>query len=191
MLKRLFDILLSAAGLVLFSPLVSIFAIRIKLEDGGPVFYRQERWGRGGRKFKAYKFRTMVDGADGKFGMKPAEENDPRVTQVGKFLRATAMDELPQLLNILKGEMSFVGPRALAVAEISPALSGFAERHAIRPGLTGPAQVYARRDAPFEEKLRYDLEYARNQTFLGDLKLIFVSVWITLRGKWESRRKKL
>ena len=190
-MKRFFDLFLALAGLVLFAPFASCFAAAVKAQDGGPVFYRQERWGRGGKKFEAYKFRTMLDGADGPEGMRPAEENDSRVTPVGKFLRATAMDELPQLLNILKGEMSFVGPRALAIAEISPSLPGFAERHTIRPGLTGPAQVYARRDAPFEEKLRYDLEYAGNQTLSGDLKLILLSVWITLRGKWESRRKKL
>lgn len=133
----------------------------------------------------------MVDGADGKEGMKPAVENDHRVTKVGKFLRATAMDELPQLINILKGDMSFVGPRALAVEEINPSLSGFAERHTIRPGLTGPAQIHAPRDAAFEEKLRYDLEYVRNQSFLTDLRLIFLSVWITLRGKWESHERKI
>lgn len=189
--KRFFDIALSLGGLIFFSPLALFFALAIKLEDRAPLLYVQERWGRGGKKFTAYKFRTMVDGADGKTGMKPAEENDERVTRVGKFLRATAMDELPQLINILKGDMSFVGPRALAVEEIRSSLPGFAERHSVRPGLAGPAQIYAPRDASFEEKLRYDLEYVRNQSFLTDLQLIFLSVWITLRGKWEFRRKKL
>jgi lipopolysaccharide/colanic/teichoic acid biosynthesis glycosyltransferase len=101
------------------------------------------------------------------------------------------MDELPQLINIWKGDMSFVGPRALAVEEVSSSTPGFLERHQIRPGLTGTAQVYASRDISLEEKFSCDLEYIRTQTFWGDLELLFLSLWITLRGKWESRQKKL
>jgi len=189
--KRLFDICLATTGLVVFSPLVFILILAIKWEDNGPVFYVQERWGRGERKFKAYKFRTMVPHADQKWGLKPAQENDERVTKVGKFLRATALDELPQLFNIWKGEMSFVGPRALAVGELHPSVPSFSERHQARPGLTGPAQIYAPRDASFEEKFRYDLDYLQNRTFGRDLKLLFLSLGITLRGKWESREKKI
>ena len=190
-LKRVFDAGLATTGLVVFSPLAFLFSLAIKGEDRGPLFYIQERWGREGRKFTAYKFRTMVDGADRKWGLKPVEENDGRVTRVGKFLRATAMDELPQLINIWKGDMSFVGPRALAVGGPDPSVPGFRERHRVRPGLTGPAQVYLPRDASLEEKLRYDLDYIKHRTFLGDFKLIFLSCWITLEGKWESREKKI
>ena len=190
-LKRIFDFPLASGGLIFLFPLGVLFALGVQLEDGGPLFYFQERWGKGGKKFKAYKFRTMVDGADQEGGLRPAEENDTRVTRVGKFLRSTAMDELPQLLNIWRGDMSFVGPRALAVEELDPSRPGFSERHQIRPGLTGEAQVYASRDASIDEKFRYDLDYIQNRTFGRDLKLLFLSVWITLRGKWESREKKI
>jgi lipopolysaccharide/colanic/teichoic acid biosynthesis glycosyltransferase len=190
-MKRLFDILLSAFGMVFFFPLGLLFAFFIKLEDGGSIFYVQERWGKYGKKFKAYKFRTMIDMAEETWGVEPVRENDIRVTKVGRFLRATAMDELPQLMNIWKGDMSFVGPRAFAVEAINPTFPQFMERHKIRPGLTGPAQVCVPRDASFEEKFRYDLEYIRNHNFLGDLRLLFLSLWITLRGKWESREGKI
>lgn len=189
--KRLFDILLSTIGLIVFSPLGFILALLVRYEDDGPIFYFQERWGRDGEKFKAYKFRTMTPGADQIWGLKPAVENDHRVTQIGKFLRATAMDELPQLLNIWKGDMSFVGPRALAVGEVTSSVPDFFDRHKIQPGLTGPAQVFAPRDASLQEKFRYDLAYIENRSFWGDIKLLFLSVWITLRGKWESRERKI
>lgn len=189
--KRTFDVSLSLFGIFLFLPLALFFALAVKLEDRGPLFYIQERWGRGGRKFRAYKFRTMVPEADEKWGHKPAEENDVRVTRIGRLLRATAMDELPQLWNILKGDMSFVGPRALAAAVVENSHPQFLSRHEIRPGLTGPAQVYTSRDASLEEKFRYDLEYIRNRNFWGDLGLMSLSVWITLRARWESRQKKV
>ena len=189
-MKRLFDITGATLGFIFFLPLGILFALAVKFEDGGPIFYIQERWGKGGRKFRAYKFRSMTPEADGKWGFAPAGEKDPRVTKVGHLLRATAMDELPQLINIWKGDMSFVGPRALAVGEVDPSMPRFHERHRIRPGLTGPAQILASRDAPLEEKFRYDLAYAMHGNFGDDLKLMFLSLWITLRGKWESRHKK-
>lgn len=189
--KRLFDFLLASFGVLFFAPLAFVFAIRVKAEDGGSIFYTQERWGKGARKFKAYKFRTMVPGADQKWGSKPAEEDDERVTRAGGFLRRTAMDELPQLINIWKGDMSFVGPRALATDEVPCTVADFSKRHEIRPGLTGLAQVYAPRDAVLEEKFQYDLHYIQHRTFWGDLELLFLSVWVTLRGKWESRQKKI
>jgi len=190
-MKRFFDFFLASLGILLFFPLGIFFSFLIKSGDGGSIFFSQERWGRGGKKFKAYKFRTMVDGADRKWGFKPARENDERITRIGKFLRVTAMDELPQLINIWKGDMSFVGPRAMAGDTLDPGTPGFSERHQIRPGLTGPAQVYAPRDASIDEKFRYDLKYVRHHTLPGDLKLLFLSIWITFRGKWESRSKKI
>ncbi len=189
-IKRLFDIALALFGLVVFSPVGLIAAIAIKKEDGGPVFYRQQRWGRGGVKFEALKFRSMVPDADRAAGFRPAGEHDSRITRTGKALRATAMDELPQLLNILRGDMSFVGPRALSIEEIDPAFPGFAERHRLQPGLTGTAQVHASRDATLQEKFQYDLEYVKKRTLWSDISLIFLSFWVTLRGKWESRGKK-
>lgn len=142
----------------------------------------------------------MVPDADQRFGSLQASANDPRVTRVGRILRATAMDELPQLWNIFRGDMSFVGPRALLPGEIEvngsgqmialEEIQGFEERHRVRPGLTGLAQVYAPRDIPRPRKFRYDLFYIQRQSLLLDLKLIGLSVWITLRGKWEDRGKK-
>ena len=190
-MKRIFDFLLSSFGIFLFSPLALLFALWVKFEDGGPIFFTQERWGKGGIKFKAYKFRTMAPDADIYGRLKPTLENDERITRIGRFLRATAMDELPQLINIWRGDMNFVGPRALAAEEVDPGIPGFSERHQICPGLTGPAQVHASRDASIHEKFRYDLNYVHRHPFLGDLKLIFLSLWITLRGKWESRSKKI
>lgn len=190
-MKRLFDFLLSSFGIFFLGPLGILFALLVKREDGGAVLYTQERWGRGGRKFKVYKFRTMLQGTDQKGGLAPAKEDDARITRIGKLLRVTAMDELPQLINIWKGDMSFVGPRALAVDELDPSSPNFSERHRVRPGLTGSAQIYAPRDLPLMGKFRYDLEYIKTRTFWYDLKLLFLSLWISLRGKWESRGKKI
>lgn len=201
MLKRLFDIFLSSIGIVLSSPLWLIFSLTIKLEDRGPIFYSQERISKGGKIFKAIKFRSMIKEAEKDTGPVQAIENDPRVTKVGRIIRATAMDELPQLINIFKGDMSFVGPRALRPGELEvrgnpeilsiEEIPGYNERITVRPGLTGLAQVYLPTDAPRKQKFCYDLLYIKNQSFLLDLKLIFLSFWITFRGKWESRERKV
>ena len=117
-LKRPMDVIFSAFMLLISIPLSLAIALGIKMADGGPIFYRQERWGRNGSRTTSYKFRTMVPNSDHDYGIKQASENDSRITRVGKILRATGLDELPQLLNIFKGDMSFVGPRSLAVGEI-------------------------------------------------------------------------
>ncbi len=199
-LKRSLDFIVASLALIISSVLWLIFAVAIKIEDRGPVFYRQKRWGKNKKTVKVYKFRTMVVNADEKFGRFQALENDPRITRVGKFLRATSLDEMPQILNIWKGEMSWVGPRALPINEVQvkeengslpdEEIPGFDLRCRVRPGLTGMAQVYAPRDVPRRQKFRYDLIYIQNQSFWLDLKLIFLSLWITLRGKWESRGRK-
>ena len=200
-LKRPFDILLSGFGLLVSAPLWAVIPLAVWLEDRGPVFDPQERVGRNGRVFKALKFRSMVKDAETKSGPVQAVASDPRVTRVGRILRATAMDELPQLVNILKGDMSFVGPRALrpnerevnggAAAIPLASIPGYTARHAVRPGLTGLAQVYLPGEAPRRKKFRCDLLYIRKRTFWLDLKLIGLSFWITLRGKWESREPKV
>lgn len=193
MIKRLFDIFLSGIGLVGSAPLWLLFASAIKLQDRGPVFYAQERMGKNSKVFKALKFRSMIPDAEKQTGAVWAVEHDPRVTKVGRILRATAMDELPQLWNIFSGDMSFVGPRAERpelVEKFSRKIQNYNARFLVRPGLTGIAQVYGRYDTPPRHKLRYDLLYIRNQSFPLDLKLIFLSFWITFRGKWESRQKK-
>jgi lipopolysaccharide/colanic/teichoic acid biosynthesis glycosyltransferase len=200
-LKRLFDICLSSLGLVISAPLWFIIALAIKAEDRGPIFYLQERVGKGGRVFRLLKFRSMIVDAEKETGAVQAVADDPRVLRVGRLLRATAMDELPQLMNILKGDMSFVGPRALrpqerevsgnpTVLEIDR-IPGYDRRLRVTPGLTGLAQVYLPADAPRRRKFRYDLLYIQKQSFGLDLKLIFLSFLITFRGKWEYHGKKI
>jgi lipopolysaccharide/colanic/teichoic acid biosynthesis glycosyltransferase/VanZ family protein len=200
-LKRPFDLALAGLGLLLSAPLWIIIALAVWLEDRGPVFYSQDRVGLNGKTFRALKFRSMVRDAEGDSGPVQAVAADPRVTRVGRILRATAMDELPQLLNIFKGDMSFVGPRALrpnekevnggagpvAIAEIP----GYEARHAVRPGLTGLTQVFLPGETPRRRKFRYDLLYIRRRSFWFDLRLIALSFWITFRGKWESREPKV
>ncbi len=190
--KRLFDVGLAGAGLCLSWPFWLVIAVLVKLDDGGPVFYAQPRVGRSGVPFSSLKFRSMRPDADARFGPRQA-------ARVGRVLRATAMDELPQLWNILRGDMSFVGPRALMPEEIEAGglasvplarIPGYEARHRVRPGLTGLAQVYADRDLPRRQKFRYDLLYIRRRSFALDLRLVALSVWITLRGRWERRGPK-
>jgi lipopolysaccharide/colanic/teichoic acid biosynthesis glycosyltransferase len=200
MLKRAFDVALSAFGLIASAPLWAAFAAAIKLEDGGPVFFRQERVGFGGRPFMALKFRSMHPDGEAGVGAIQAVENDARVTRIGRLMRATAMDELPQLWNILRGDMSFVGPRALRPGEIEAGpngrferledVPGFATRISVRPGLTGIAQVYAPRDVPRRHKFRYDRIYVRRRSWWLDVRLILLSFWISVQGTWEARGRK-
>ena len=199
--KRSLDISLAGVGLLLSSPVWVALATLIKLEDGGAVFYGQERVGEGGRIFHAYKFRSMIPDAEARVGALQASEHDPRVTRIGRLMRATAMDELPQLWSIFVGDMSFVGPRALRPGEIEARgdgtlekledVPGFSERHSIRPGLTGVAQIYAPRDIPRRNKFRYDRIYIRRRGFVLDVRLIALSFWITFRGRWEHRGNKV
>ena len=201
MIKRLFDVCLAGAGLLASSPLWLLIAAAITIEDGGPVFFPQERVGQNGRTFHAFKFRSMIPDAEARSGPVQATSNDPRVTRVGHILRSTAMDELPQLWNIFIGDMSFVGPRPLRPGEIDvaddgrlvalEAIPGYEDRHRVRPGLTGMAQVYARRDLPRAGKFRLDRLYLKNAGLCLDFKLIALSFWITGRGEWEQRDRRL
>ena len=201
MAKRLLDIALSGAGLIVSAPLWAVIAALIKIADGGPVFFSQERVGQGGGRFEALKFRSMIVDAEAGTGPIQSGVNDARITRLGRILRATAMDELPQLWNIFRGDMSFVGPRALRPGEIEVKgngvvekledVPGFADRCAVRPGLTGVAQIYAPRDVVRRRKFRYDRFYIRRQSFCFDARLILLSFWITFRGRWEARGRKL
>ena len=200
-MKRLFDCALAGVGLVISAPLWAAIAVAIKLGDGGPVLYRQERVGLGGRVFDALKFRSMVPDAESRTGPVQAAENDPRVTRIGRLLRATAMDELPQLWNIFAGDMSFVGPRPLRPGEVETRgdgqmvrldqIPGYHARHSVRPGLTGLTQVYAPRDISRTSKFRLDRVYLKRAGFWLDLKLILLSFWITGRGEWEKRNRRV
>lgn len=198
-LKRPLDVLLSGVMLLVSAPVWLAIVLAIKLEDGGPIFYEQDRWGRGAVSFRVRKFRTMIPDSDRKFGVQQATEKDHRITRVGRVLRAMGLDELPQLLCIFLGQMSFVGPRALAMAErdrdgkplqyhLHP---DFAERLAVRPGLTGTATIYLPKDATPDRKFEVDLEYVRTQTFWLDVRLIALSFWISFRGRWETRGSKV
>jgi lipopolysaccharide/colanic/teichoic acid biosynthesis glycosyltransferase len=198
-LKRALDLALSGAMLVASAPVWLAIAAAIKHEDSGPVFYRQQRWGRYGNQFEVLKFRTMVVDSDRRYGVQQASEDDDRVTRIGRLLRRMGLDELPQMLNIFRGEMSLVGPRALATAErdrdghpleyqLSP---GFAKRLAVRPGLTGIATIYLPKDASPRRKFKVDLLYVERQSVWLDLRLIAMSFWISFRGKWETRGRKV
>lgn len=176
-------------------PLWFIFVLAIWFEDRGPIFYFQERVGKDGKIFKSIKFRSMIPEAEKNLGPIQAKKNDPRDTKIGRILRKMAMDELPQLINILNGEMSFVGPRALRPRETEPTDSssvkdifhvpGFEKRSSIRPGLTGVAQVFASRSLLRQEKFKYDLWYIDNMNFWLDIKLIAKSIQITLKAGWD------
>ncbi len=198
--KRALDLALSSFGLIASAPFWLVLAVAIKAEDGGPVFYGQDRVGKGGRTFRALKFRSMRPDAEALTGAVQATASDTRVTRIGRVMRATAMDELPQLWNILRGDMSFVGPRALRPGEIEAEgdgrlvrledVPGFEDRIIVRPGLTGIAQVYARRDIPRRQKFRYDRLYVRRRSWLLDVRLILLSFWISVHGTWEARGRK-
>lgn len=193
LLKRPFDMGVSLIGILFSFPLWILIAIAIWVEDRGPIFYFQERIGRDGRNFKLIKFRSMVVDAENDTGAVWAKEDDHRVTRVGKLLRASAMDELPQLINIAKGDISLVGPRPERpelAKQFNLYISNFNHRVQVKPGLTGLAQVFGKYDTSPEHKLKYDLLYIKKQSLFLDLKLILLSFWITFRGKWESREKK-
>ncbi len=199
MLKRIFDILLSGIFLLISFPIWILSSIAIIMESGGPVFIKQERVGIDGKIFHILKFRSMDKNALREPLMKHKDEYENCVTRVGKLLRATAMDELPQLLSIFIGKMSFVGPRPFhPEAEIIGSkydrledVPDFNIRSSVKPGLTGIAQVFGNKEHKTEQKVKYDLLYLKKQSLWLDVKLILLSFWVTFRGKWESKNKKL
>lgn len=174
--KRAFDIFGSICGLIFLSPLFLVVAVLIKLESKGPVFYRQERVGRDNRVFMIYKFRTMRQDAEKQTGPIWAKADDPRRTKIGEFLRKSSIDELPQLINILKGEMSIVGPRPERphfVEKFKKTIPRYLERHRVKAGLTGWAQVHGLRgNTSLEERVKYDLYYIENWSLLLELKIL-------------------
>ncbi|MDD4873768.1 MAG: sugar transferase [Dehalococcoidales bacterium] len=191
-MKRLFDFTISLLGLVVISPVLIITALLVKITSGSPVFYKQARVGLNGRIFQLLKFRTMIVNAD-KTGSSVTTRHDPRITPLGKFLRRFKLDELPQLINVLKGDMSFVGPR--------PDVPGFADKLqgedriilTVRPGITGPATLKYRNEEAllasqadpdkynaeviYPDKVRLNREYVKNQSFLGDMKYLLMTVF--------------
>ena len=198
--KRELDAGLAAVGLTLSSPIWLLSAVVIKLDDRGPVFYKQHRFGLRGKPFALLKFRTMHIDSDLE-GIRQAIKEDERISRVGRLLRRTGIDELPQLWTILKGDMTLVGPRALAIGESMRRadgtlvefedVPGFQERLAVKPGLTGLATIYLPKDADPLQKLEYDLRYINEYSFWLDVRLILLSLWISFRGRWETRDTKL
>lgn len=171
--KRFFDIVLSACALVVLSPVLLVLAILVRTKLGSPVIFCQERPGRGEKIFKLYKFRSMTDARDENGELLPDEL---RLTKFGRLLRSTSLDELPELWNILKGDMSIVGPRPLAVVYLPYYTEEEHHRHDVRPGLTGLAQVHGRNALQWEARFACDLEYIRNISLWMDLKVLFLTV---------------
>ena len=182
--QRVLDIVLSVIGILIGIPLMIVFGILIKVEDNGPITYKQERLGKGGKKFYIYKLRSMRTDAE-KFGAQWAEKDDPRITKVGKFIRKTRIDEIPQLFNILKGDMSIIGPRPERPSfteEFNQEIPGFINRLAVKPGLTGWAQVNGGYEITPREKLIEDIYYIENRSVLLDLKILFKTIKVVLTG---------
>jgi undecaprenyl phosphate N,N'-diacetylbacillosamine 1-phosphate transferase len=176
LIKQIFDIFFSIAGIIILSPLFIIITILIKLDDRGPIFFRQERAGKNCWLFKVYKFRTMVMGAEKKGAGVFVLKDDPRITRVGKILRHTSLDELPQLFNILKGEMSVVGPRPALPYQIDNYTDRQKQRLKVKPGITGWSQVKGRSSLTWPERIEQDLWYIDNWSLWLDIKIILITV---------------
>lgn len=173
MIKRLFDIIASAIGLLLFAPVIAVIAFQIRLKLGSPVFFRQVRPGRGGKPFEMIKFRTMRDANDKDGNPLPDSE---RMTAFGTFLRSTSLDELPELWNVFKGDMSLVGPRPLLMEYVPLYSKEQYRRHEVSPGVTGWAQVNGRNAISWEDKFMLDVWYVDNRSFLLDLKILYLTL---------------
>ncbi|GAB7389270.1 sugar transferase [Bacillaceae bacterium] len=199
LLKRLFDIIVSLAMILLLSPIILLLYILVPLTSPGPAIYKQERLGRDGKPYLIYKFRSMVNDAEKRTGPVLAVDNDPRITPLGRIMRATRLDEIPQLLNVLKGDMSLVGPRperAYFIERFKRQVPGYSYRMAVKPGITGLAQVMAKYTTTVEDKLRYDLLYIHNYSFALDIKILLQTIRVVLQReqasgvKWEDNVRK-
>jgi undecaprenyl phosphate N,N'-diacetylbacillosamine 1-phosphate transferase len=183
-LKRVFDIFISVIGLPIFVLLFLVFSLLIKLDDGGPVFYKAERIGRSGKIFKMYKFRSMkVDAPKliNQDGSTYNAKDDPRVTRIGKFLRETSIDETPQILNVLKGEMSIIGPRASLSGALNTFKNDEIDKMKVRPGITGYTQAYYRNGLSNREKRLKDAWYSNNLSLSLDMKIFFKTILTVLK----------
>lgn len=179
-IKNILDFLLAFIGLIILFPFFIIFSILIKLESKGPVFFKQERIGKDGRVFKIYKFRSMIVGAENIGTGVYSKRDDNRVTRVGKFIRMTSIDELPQLINILKGEMSIIGPRPVLTYhpwKYEEYTEHQLKRFKVKPGVTGWAQINGRKDVEWNKRIDLDIYYVENINFLFDLKIFFKTIY--------------
>lgn len=182
-IKRPQDFICALAAIIVLSPIMVVTAIAVRIKLGSPVLFKQERPGKDGKIFKLYKFRSMSDAKD-EFGNLKSDEE--RLGTFGKKLRSTSLDELPELFNILKGDMSVVGPRPLLVRYLPRYNKHQARRHEVRPGFTGLAQVHGRNAISWEEKFNWDVKYVDNVTFLGDWKIILDTVRVVLKKEGIS-----
>ena len=173
-IKRILDFIISLIALIVFSPIMIIVAILVYVKLGSPIIFKQDRPGKDGKVFKMYKFRTMLDSYN-KFG--EALPDEERLTKFGKILRSTSLDELPELINVIKGDMSLVGPRPLLVEYLELYSEEQNRRHDVRPGITGWAQVNGRNSISWDEKLNLDVEYVDNLSFILDIKILFLTVY--------------
>lgn len=176
--KRAIDIICSCLALIVLSPIILILAIVVRIKLGSPIIFEQERPGKDEKIFKMYKFRTMTSETDENGNLLP---DDMRLTRFGKILRSTSLDELPELINIIKGDMSIVGPRPLLVEYLPYYTVEERKRHLVRPGLTGLAQINGRNTLTWEEKFDFDIKYVENITFAGDVKIILQTIVKTLK----------
>ena len=183
-MKRLLDLVVAGSGIVLLLPLLALVALLVRTRIGSPVLFSQVRPGLGGRQFRIFKFRTMTDERDEKGALLPDER---RLTRLGRFIRSTSLDELPELFNVLRGEMSLVGPRPLLMEYLPLYTSEQARRHEVRPGITGWAQVNGRNAISWEEKFKLDLWYVDNRSFLLDLRILLMTVTSVFRREGISQ----
>lgn len=183
-IKRVFDLLFSALGIVILSPVLLLVSALIFVFMGRPILFRQVRPGKGNKPFAIYKFRTMTEALDRSGNPLPDEE---RLTPVGRVLRKTSMDELPELINVLRGDMSLVGPRPLLMEYIPLYSEEQARRHEVRPGVTGLAQVMGRNAIDWDEKFGYDIYYVENIGFFLDLKILFMTLFSVFTGSGVNR----
>lgn len=177
-IKRFLDIVLSAGAIFVLSPVMAVTAVLVRVKLGSPVIFKQKRPGKDERIFEMYKFRSMTDARDEKGELLPDEV---RLTSFGKKLRASSLDELPELFNILKGDMSVVGPRPLLVRYLPYYTSNEKKRHDVRPGLTGLAQINGRNNLNWDQRLMMDIQYIEHLTFYGDMKIVFLTIGRVLK----------
>jgi lipopolysaccharide/colanic/teichoic acid biosynthesis glycosyltransferase len=182
-LSRALDVAIAAAALLVCAPLLALAAVWIKLGSRGPVVYRQRRVGLGGEEFEMLKLRTMVTGSDPVGIGTAVGREDPRVTGAGRFLRRTSLDEIPNLVNVLRGEMAIVGPRPTIPAQVDDYTPRQRRRHDVRPGITGWAQVCGRAGIPWEERIELDIYYVENRSLRLDLRILTMTVGLILSGQ--------
>jgi lipopolysaccharide/colanic/teichoic acid biosynthesis glycosyltransferase len=182
-MKRLLDLVLSGLGLVICAPVIAALAVVVRLESRGHPFYTQTRAGRHGRPFMIYKLRTMVRGAEFTGAGLAIQAGDPRITRVGRFLRRYSLDELPNLVNVLRGEMSIVGPRPTLLHQVEQYTDRQRGRLAVKPGLTGWAQIHGRASLPWSERIELDLYYVQHQSLMLDLRIVGRTIGMVLSGQ--------